>query len=51
MNLLDPSNPLKRGYSLTFDANGSIVRSAASARPGDTLTTRLADGEILSKVC
>lgn len=50
LNLLDPKNPLKRGYSLTFDADGSIVRSVSSVRPGDVLTTRLADGDVVSRV-
>ena len=50
LDLLDPSNPLKRGYSLTLDAAGSIVRSAAMVKPGDTLTTRLGDGQIVSTV-
>ena len=48
--LLDPNNPLKRGYSLTFDEKGAIVRSASALKSGDTLTTRLADGEISSIV-
>ena len=49
--LLDPNNPLKRGYSLTFGADGSIVRSVSDAKPGDSLVTRLADGEFTSRVC
>ena len=49
--LLDPSNPLKRGYSLTLDANGGIVRSASAVSPGDMLVTRLGDGEVVSRVC
>jgi exodeoxyribonuclease VII large subunit len=51
LDLLDPNNPLKRGYSLTFDENGVIVRSVSGAKAGDVLTTRLADGEIASRVC
>jgi exodeoxyribonuclease VII large subunit len=50
LNLLDPANPLKRGYSMTLDAKGAIVRSAVSAKQGDALVTRLADGEIASVV-
>ena len=50
LKLLDPSNPLKRGYSLTLGADGGIIRSVSSVKPGDTLHTRLADGEISSKV-
>lgn len=48
--LLDPRNPLKRGYSLTIDGAGRIVRSAGDVRPGDVLVTRLSDGEIASVV-
>jgi exodeoxyribonuclease VII large subunit len=50
LDLLDPANPLKRGYSLSLDAKGAIVRSVSSVKPGDKLTTRLADGEIVSTV-
>jgi exodeoxyribonuclease VII large subunit len=51
LNLLDPFNPLKRGYSLTVSEDGAIVRSVESVKPGDILCTRFADGEISSKVC
>ena len=37
LDLLDPANPLKRGYSLTFDEKGTIVRSVSSVKQGDTL--------------
>ena len=46
--LLDPSNPLKRGYSLTLDVRGNIVRRAADVKAGDELTTRLGEGLIVS---
>jgi exodeoxyribonuclease VII large subunit len=49
--LLDPNNPLKRGYSLTLAADGSIVRSVSDAKPGDEIVTRLSDGEFSSRVC
>ena len=48
LELLDPGSPLKRGYSLTFDAEGRIVRCAETVKPGDRLTTRLGVGEITS---
>ena len=48
LELLDPGSPLKRGYSLTFDAEGRIVRSAETVKLGDRLTTRLGVGEIAS---
>ena len=50
LDLLDPGSPLKRGYSLTFDAQGRIVRTAAALRAGDRITTRLGEGEIASVV-
>ena len=48
LDLLDPGSPLKRGYSLTFDAQGRIVRRAGDVRAGDELTIRLGEGEISS---
>ncbi len=50
LGLLDPANPLKRGYSMTFDARGRIVRRAQDVRPGDELTTRLGEGSAVSRV-
>ena len=50
LGLLDPGSPLKRGYSLTLDASGGIVRRAEDVRPGDTIRTRLGEGEITSTV-
>ena len=47
---LDPSLLLKRGYSLTFTADGQLVKDASHLQPNDILTTRLATGEIKSKV-
>lgn len=48
---LSPLNVLKRGYSLTRSADSEhLIRSAAGARPGDRIITRLADGEITSRV-
>ena len=45
-----PYGVLSRGYSLTTAADGSVVRDAASVRPGDRLTTRLAQGTVASVV-
>lgn len=46
----DIERQLRRGYSLTLDAGGRPVRSAAAVAPGDRLVTRLADGELSSVV-
>jgi exodeoxyribonuclease VII large subunit len=48
--LLDPVNLLERGWSITRTAGGAIVRSVEQVTPGDTIVTRLADGEIASTV-
>jgi exodeoxyribonuclease VII large subunit len=48
--LLSPFSVLDRGYSLTTDAAGRVVRSASDAKPGDEITTRLRDGSLVSKV-
>lgn len=45
----DPIKLLKRGYSTTWH-NGLLVRDAKNLKPGDEITTRLAEGEIHSVV-
>lgn len=45
-----PYGVLERGYSLTTDASGALVRDAASVKTGDVLTTRLKSGTISSIV-
>jgi exodeoxyribonuclease VII large subunit len=47
---LNPLNILSRGYSATFAQDGTVLRSAAQARPGGRITTRFADGELKSTV-
>jgi exodeoxyribonuclease VII large subunit len=50
LSLLDPANLLRRGWSITHAADGRLVRSVDDVSPGAELTTRLADGEIVSHV-
>lgn len=50
MKSLSPEGVLKRGYSLTTDAEGKLITSSAQVRKGDSLRTRLAEGEITSRV-
>ena len=48
---LDAMSPLKvfsRGYSMTKDENGALIRSINEVAPGDKLTVHLADGKILA---
>jgi exodeoxyribonuclease VII large subunit len=50
LNALSPLAVLRRGYSLTTDAEGSVVRRSRDVRPGDRLTTRLDEGRLTSEV-
>jgi len=47
---LDPARTLARGWSITRDARGRVVRAAAAVAPGDRLVTTVADGEVTSTV-
>lgn len=46
----DPARILERGFSLTTDTKGKIVRSVKDVSDGDILSTRVVDGEIKSTV-
>ncbi len=51
--LLDSVNPLsilQRGYSVTSLADGPILKGSETVEIGDTLITKLADGELTSVV-
>jgi exodeoxyribonuclease VII large subunit len=47
---LSPERLLRRGYSVTRDAVGRVVRSAAQVAAGQRISTELADGSIQSIV-
>ncbi len=47
---LDPAAVLGRGYSITYDASGAVVRDANSVSAGERITTQLAQGRIESEV-
>lgn len=47
---LDPTAILGRGFSITLDAGGRVLRSAADTAPGAVLRTKLASGEITTEV-
>jgi exodeoxyribonuclease VII large subunit len=49
VQLLDPVNILKRGYSITYRA-GKPVTDAAFLNNGDIITTKLYKGEIYSEI-
>ncbi len=48
LGALNPSAALARGYTLTLDADGRLIRAAAAVSPGQVLTTRFADGTVRS---
>ena len=50
LRALNPEAVLRRGYSITFHADGRVARRAADARAGERLRTRLSEGEVLSEV-
>lgn len=49
LELLNPENILKKGYSLTIK-DGKIITDASELKDGDTITTKLSLGTINSKV-
>lgn len=51
LNAVSPLQTLGRGYSIThITATGAILRSHTQVQDGDSITTRLADGEVISIV-
>lgn len=49
LSALNPRRVLERGYSITRDSRGRILRSIEQTDPKEELHTRLADGTIISK--
>lgn len=47
---LGPERTLERGFSITRDGSGKAVRHPGQVAPGDRLATRVAGGEIVSRV-
>mgnify|MGYP000144431655 CR=1 FL=1 len=50
LDTVSPLANIKRGYSITQDAQGQVVQSTTDVKTGDTLVTRLANGEVRSTV-
>jgi exodeoxyribonuclease VII large subunit len=50
LELLDPVNLLRRGWSITRAGDGSVVRSVDDVEVGDLVTTRVADGTLTSRI-
>jgi exodeoxyribonuclease VII large subunit len=50
LRVLGPEATLRRGYSITMDAESNVIRSVTAVRPKSTIRTRVADGEFGSEV-
>ncbi len=48
--VLTPDATLRRGYSITTDPEGKLIRSVAAVSKGMAIHTRLSDGTVVSKV-
>jgi exodeoxyribonuclease VII large subunit len=49
LRVLGPDATLRRGYSITTDERGKVIRTVATVRPKMKICTRLSDGEFESK--
>jgi len=50
LNTVSPLNTLSRGYSITHGPDNRVVTDYQSINPGDTIQTRLSNGQITSTV-
>lgn len=50
LDVLSPLTVLARGYSVTENADGKVIRSIEEVRWGDEITTQVGDGNIISVV-
>jgi len=50
LRTLGPESTFARGFSITMDEQGRIVRDAKQVKAGDQLTSKLAHGELSSRV-
>ena len=50
LEALSPLKVLDRGYSITRSESGKVLKDAADVREGDVITSKLANGELKSRV-
>lgn len=50
LRTLGPESAFQRGFSITLDAKGKLVRSVAGLRAGEELITKVKDGRIRSRI-
>jgi exodeoxyribonuclease VII large subunit len=51
LRVLGPDATLRRGYSITLDERGKIIRTIAAVHPKMKIRTRVSDGEFSSETC
>ena len=51
LRALNPDAVLERGYAIVTNEDGGILPGVRSARPGDRIGIRMADGAIRAEVC
>lgn len=50
LDALSPLRVLERGYAITFGPDGRALRRSSEVRVGDTIRTRLHEGELVARV-
>ena len=50
LRVVGPEATLRRGYSITTDSAGKVIRTIAAAKPKTKIRTRVTDGEFESEV-
>lgn len=50
LRVLGPDSTLRRGYSITTDSRGKVIKTISSVRRGSHIKTRVADGTFSSEV-
>ncbi|HBI9887585.1 TPA: exodeoxyribonuclease VII large subunit [Escherichia coli] len=50
LEAVSPLSTLARGYSVTSAADGAVLKQVKQVKVGETLTTRLGDGVVISEV-
>ncbi len=50
LRILSPENTLSRGYSITTDSHGQVIKSSNAVALGDIIGVKLARGSLISQV-
>ena len=50
LEILNPQNILNRGYSITMDEKGKVIKSVNNLKPNQKIITTLSDGKAVSEI-